>query len=298
LFRPEIIVDAHIHMMTHKRTRGGIRWVKRNFAFDHVFSEEVTEEELIDNLNLAGVNAFFNYFYPLQPQESQVLNAWQREFALRNPRAIPFASLHAGDDNKGEIIRKALEEDNLAGFKFHPYAQGFRIDDPAMMEVYRELQERGCPVVFHTGFAGFFGLPSVKGGLKSILKQFPGLTVVAAHLLYQDVPFKEIFSWLDEYPGLYLDATNVFAEMGSPVGREGEEITRLLQEYSAKVIFGSDFPLAYAPLEALYNQAVEYCATQEVADNIFWRSAVKMLSAGGCGRNIRGLSNLQAVVDG
>lgn len=276
MFQPTFICDAHVHVMTRVRIRGGIRWMKRAFP-DYFLSEEITEEDILNEMKLAGVKAFFNYFYPLKPGESKELNAWQRDFARREPRAIPFASLHAGDPEKKEIIRQALDEEGLFGFKFHPYVQGFRLSDPAMEEVYGELAERGCPVIFHTGFSEFYELPSVHKELQMVLERFPHLTVVAAHMVFPDVPFSKIFGWLDKYPRLYLDATNVFANLKGPNSDEGEKLVCLLEKYSKKVVFGSDYPMGYAPPDTLYRQALEYCATPEVAEDIFWRTALKII---------------------
>ena len=276
MFQPTFICDAHAHVMTPARIRGGIRWMKRAYP-DYFLSEETTEEDILKEMQLAGVRAFFNYFYPLKPGESKELNAWQRDFARREPRAIPFASLHAGDPEKKEIIRQALDEEGLYGFKFHPYVQGFHLSDPALEEVYGELAQRSCPVIFHTGFAEFYGLPPVRDELRMVLERFPRLTVVAAHMVFPDIPFSEIFGWLDKYPCLYLDATNVFANLAGPNSKEGEELVRSLEKHSNRVVFGSDYPMGYAPLAATYRQALKYCATPEVAEDIFWRTVLNII---------------------
>ncbi|MGE5544136.1 MAG: amidohydrolase family protein, partial [Bacillota bacterium] len=160
LLSPRHRIDAHVHIMTHRRVRGGIKWVRPVAPDYYNLSLDVTTDELLAHLEEERVEAFFNFFYPLNPGDSEDINRWHREFADRCPQAIPFASLHAGDENKETIISRALDRQGFAGFKFHPYIQGFSILDDRLTRVFEELQERRCPVVIHTGFAEFYERPS------------------------------------------------------------------------------------------------------------------------------------------
>ena len=272
LLSPRHRIDAHVHIMTHRRVRGGIKWV-RPVAPDYCnLSLDVTTEELFEHLEEEGIEAFFNFFYPLKPGESEEINQWHRNFADSCPQSIPFASLHAGDENKGAILSQALDRQEFAGFKFHPYIQGFSILDNRLARVFEELQERQCPVVIHTGFAEFYQQPSMVEDTRELLRRYPRLHLVVAHMLYPDWP-----ALLDEYPDLYLDTTNtlVYCQPGSP---DGERLQKLMASHSSRLVFGTDFPMGTLyPTGKIHEIAALLCPDQKSLDNLMWRTACRII---------------------
>lgn len=277
LLSPRHRIDAHVHIMTHRRVRGGIKWV-RPVAPDYCnLSLDVTTEELLNHLEEEGVEAFFNFFYPLKPGESEEINQWHRNFTDSCPKAIPFASLHAGDENKGAIVSQAFDRQGFAGFKFHPYIQGFSILDNRLTRVFEELQERQRPVVIHTGFAEFYQLPSMVEDTRELLRRYPRLCLVVAHMLYPDLPLEDWPALLDEYPNLYLDTTNtlVYCQPGSP---EGERLQKLMVSHSSRLVFGTDFPMGTLyPTGKIHEIATLLCPDQNSLENLMWRTACRII---------------------
>ena len=279
ILTPRHRIDAHVHIMTQRRVRGGIKWVRPVAPDYENLSLDVTTAELLAHLEEEGVEAFFNFFYPLVPGETEEINRWHRDFADSCPKAIPFASLHAGDENKGAIISQALDDMKMVGFKFHPYIQGFRIMDERLMPVFDELQERDCPVVFHTGFSEFYRRPSMVEDTKAFLKRFPRLTTVIAHMLYPDMPLEEWPALLDDHPKLYLDSTNtlLYCRPGSP---DSDRLQKLIASHSSRILFGTDFPMGTLyPTGKLHDIAAALCPDQECLDNLMWRSACRVIKS-------------------
>ncbi len=274
---PRHRVDAHVHIMTHRRVRGGIKWVRPVAPDYYNLSLEVTTEELLAHLKEEGVEAFFNFFYPLKPAESEEINEWHQEFAAVCPQAIPFASLHAGDENKVEIISRALDRQRFVGFKFHPYIQGFSILDHRLTRVFQEFQERQCPVVIHTGFAEFYRQPSMVEDTRELLRRYPRLHLVVAHMLYPDLPLECWPALLDEYPHLYLDTTNtlMYCRPGTP---DSESLQKLIASHSSRLVFGSDFPMGTLyPTGKLHDIAARLCPDQDSLDDLMWRTACRII---------------------
>lgn len=141
---PRFLIDAHVHLMTQPRIKGGIKWIRRAVPAYEQLSLDTTCEEIIGHLKGAGVDYIINYFYPLGPGESREINLWQHRLGRNYQFIIPFASLHPGDRDKLGIIGKAYDYLDLAGFKFHPYVQGFEILDESMAPVCR-AGEKGAP---------------------------------------------------------------------------------------------------------------------------------------------------------
>ncbi len=275
--QPKYFIDSHVHIMTPYRIRGGIKWIRRVVKEYEQLDLDVTPAELVLHMKNAGANYIFNYFYPLQPGESREINRWQRRLADAHPEIIPFASLHPGDDEKEEIIGEALDTLQLAGFKFHPYVQGFDILDPRMLPVYDMLQERGCPVNIHTGFAAFYGLAPMTEDFLQLLRRYPNMKLIAAHMLYGDLPFTRWHDVMQEYPNLYLDATNTLS-FCPPGTREGDEMQEIIKKYSRRMVFGSDYPMGMAyPVDRLYGLVARICPDRETLEDVAWRTAARLV---------------------
>ncbi|WP_449241345.1 amidohydrolase family protein [Desulfoscipio gibsoniae] len=270
---PKYFIDAHVHLMTPYRIRGGIKWIRRMVKEYEQLDLDISPGELLEQMKQAGADYFFNYFYPLQPGESREINRWQRELADRYTEIIPFASLHPGDEYKERIIDEALDGLKLKGFKFHPYIQNFDILDRRMLKIYEILQARGCPVNIHTGFARFYGKGSLTGDFLALLRNYPKMQIIAAHLLYDDLPYEEWPGIMEQYPNLYLDTTNTFF-FCSPGSRDIDGVQRIIEKYSKRMLFGSDYPMGMAyPVRLLYEQVARVCPNQDTLEDVAWRTA-------------------------
>ncbi|MCL6610317.1 MAG: amidohydrolase family protein [Peptococcaceae bacterium] len=274
---PRLLIDSHVHLMTPPRIRGGIKWIRKAVPAYNQLSLEVTCEEIIGHLKQAGVDYIINYFYPLGPGESREINRWQHRLGSEHGFVVPFASLHPGDRDKKGLISEAYDGLDLAGFKFHPYVQQFYILDRDMAPVYSELEKRGRPVTFHTGFAAFYGLPPVTGSFLELLRRYPGMKVIAAHMLFADFPIAGWPELLEKHPGLYLDATNTLSLL--PPGSGEEALLKdLVGKYSHRMVFGTDYPMGMDfPVENLFKLAHQICPDRESLENLSWRTMVNIV---------------------
>lgn len=251
-------IDPHVHVLPDKRLRGLMRWINRAFP-GHPVSESITADGIIADLEKQGVTHFFNLAYPLKPDETEPLNAWNLDFCNRTPGAIPFASLHAENPNPQKIAQAAIDA-GFVGIKFHPFVQRFDPWDPRLHEVYDFMEDARRPVIFHTGFEDFYKRPMPVARLEAMLAGNPTMPAVFVHMAFPEIEWA--FEMLDQYPGLYLDATNVLAclrPMFRPMlaaVKNGKEFPQLLARGIARhcdrVMYGSDHPAGMGGLPEIH----------------------------------------------
>ena len=83
-----------------------------------------------------------------KPTQNHTVNSWA--IARTEPGLIPFGSVNPhSEDWEPELER--LAEAGIKGVKLHPEYQGFYVDDPIMLPIYRKIDQLGLIVVFHAG---------------------------------------------------------------------------------------------------------------------------------------------------
>jgi uncharacterized protein len=162
------------------------------------------------------------------------------EIAAHNPARIRFAAnlnphLHYPVD---EELDRQLSLGAIA-LKVHPVHGGFDVNDRALYPAYSICQQRGIPLIVHTGSSTFPGATSRHGDpaiVDDVLRDFRTLNVVLAH--------GGRGWWYDAAAFLALSSDRVWLELsGLPPSR--------LQTYYARhswdrlcrrMIFGTDWP--------------------------------------------------------
>ena len=168
----------------------------------------------------------------MKPSQAHHVNEFIQTTTQEHPELIPFGTVHAGMEDlceEGEF----LLQNGYRGIKIHPDMQHFAIDDLRLYPFYDMIQGK-LPVLFHMGDSRFNYSNPVKLGI--ILKQFPKLKCIAAHLgglgMY-DIAYDNLYEH-----DCCLDISSVIRL--SPK----EEIVKWIRAYGAeRMIFGTDFPL-------------------------------------------------------
>lgn len=285
-------LDAHAHLMTPERTASGIRWIRRVVPDYADLPEDVRVTELLGEFQAERVGALWNLFYPLRPGQSEEINRWQRALADAYPPGgaapgeqapaalpviIPFASVHAADDDPGAVVERAFGALDLAGLKLHPYVQRLDPLDPRLARALAATEESGRPLVVHTGFSEFYGERSLVEAVFGLARRYPGLKVVAAHMLYPDLDLSDWPELLERYENLYLDATNVLS-LTAPGTPPGDDMQALLDRWSHRIVFGSDHPMGMAyPISRLYRLPGSIAPHGEALEDISWRTAARLV---------------------
>ncbi len=281
------IIDFHTHIMPDKRTAGGMRWLRNMAAADPngLFRETAVDVDLTSDkarsmLIDAGVDYYFNMFFPIKEGSTDEVNRWNYRLSLQDPRCIPFVSLLPGDADKTGILDQAFNENGFLGLKLHPYVQNISAVDPRLYEVYDYLQAVARPALIHTGFEDMYRTDSNQDGLRTLLQQFPRLTLVIPHLCYPDVD--AAFRFLEEYPRTYLDATNALwcFKLTPPKDIWWDMIER----HSERMVFGTDFSMGMHFPTQLYEHFAQLPLSTKAKGDLLFRTAARM--ARQCGREL------------
>jgi predicted TIM-barrel fold metal-dependent hydrolase len=123
--------------------------------------------------------------------------------------------------------------------KLHPVHGCFSPGDREVYAVYRVCEERGVPVIFHSGVSSFPGSRSSFGDpalLVDVVEDFPSVQFVFAH--------GGRGWWYDTAAFLALAKPNVWLDLaGLPPRKLPEYYARFdLRRLAARWIFGTDWP--------------------------------------------------------
>src|ERR1051325_394886 len=241
--------DVHVHIqpweMMHPAARETISGGRADAELIRACQED--PKALVDWLDSIRVGrvALINYVAPKIMGCTAEVNAWAaRHRDGAQGRVIGFGGIHPPEcgDVEGEMSR-LLDEYCLDGIKIHPPHQdlspdGYRTGEcPALELVYEACQERGVPVMFHTGTSIFPGARSRRGDalvLDDVAVDFPRLKIILAHggrPLWQN----EAFFLVRRHRNVWLDIS------GIPPKSLLAAFPRL-EEIADQVLFGTDWP--------------------------------------------------------
>lgn len=156
---------------------------------------------------------------------------------LDRQRFIPIGTVHP--DLPIEENLRSLREHAVRGVKVHPILQGYRLDDPRLLEIMRALADE-YPVIVHVGAgAGSDGEPASPRMLRDIATTIPTLDIVACHF----GGYHKMVDALENLVGerVYLDTSwpPSVAELGV------DSVAELIDRHGAeRVLFSSDWPTA------------------------------------------------------
>ena len=179
---------------------------------------------------------------------------------------VGFAGMHQDfPDFAAELDR--VEKMGLRGIKIHPDIQEVDIDDPRMLRLY-ELAEGRMPIYFHIGDWRPQYRFSEARKLCRVLKQFPRLEVVAAHLGGHRA-FEEA-EMLAGIPNVWFDTSSALWAI------EPDHALRLIRKLGTdRVMFGTDYPVMHYRDEI--RRLLELGLEESELEDIFYNNAKRFL---------------------
>ncbi|WP_435119302.1 amidohydrolase family protein [Halolamina sp. C58] len=278
-FPVDSVVDAHVHLMPDRLMRA-IRDALGDAAgwtFDH----PTDLAAMTEILRAAGVEEFFALPYAHRPGMADELNEWVCETAATADHVVPFATVHAGDDDVGGIVERAVDA-GARGLKFQLPVQGFAADDPRLEPAYEVAADHDLPLLVHAGTAPMFRDDPNVGvdRFRSFLDSYPNLRVCAAHMGAYDV---------DAFCELARANENVFLDTTFTMSAVAEEYMvfdpdsvadETLIELSESIMYGSDFPNIPYPYEHERAHLLGRELPDETQQDIFSRTARRFLGDG------------------
>ena len=240
--------DMHIHIQPWRQLKPAVADVMRvgkEAHWDRLIALMDDPKALLEVMDASGVwrVALINYPSPDLMGFDDSTNTFSARYAEASPeRILPYGGVHARftKDPEGDVDR--LIELGIRCLKIHPphqchaanaYTEGLE----ALGRIYRRCEERGLPVLVHTGTSIFPGARSKWGNpmeLDDVAIDFPKLTIVMAHG-GRPLWMEEAFFILRRHPNVYLELS------GIPPARLLEYFPRLA-DIGHKTIWGTDWP--------------------------------------------------------
>ncbi len=245
---PYPITDIHIHIQPWQQMKPAVADVMRKGKEAHWQRLVVLMEDpkaLLEVMDASGVDrvGLINYPSPDLMGFDDSTNDFSAKYAQANPRRlIPFGGVHPRftRDPQGDVDR--LMDLGIRCLKIHPPhqlypANAYTTGLEALGRIYRRCEERGLPVMIHTGTSIFPGARSKWGNpleIDDVAIDFPDLTILMAH---GGRPFwmEEAFFVLRRHPNVHLELS------GIPPARLLDYFPRLA-ELADKTLWGTDWP--------------------------------------------------------
>ncbi len=227
------VIDSHCHIYPDKIAAKATEGTDRFYGEHSVNSGTVSD--LLQRGKAAGVEHFVVQSVATSPKQVTSINEFIAKDVNENSGLLTgLGTLHPeSQDIEADVAR--IISLGLHGVKLHPDIQQFPADCPGYMKIYELCEREGLPILLHTGDYRYdFSNPN---RVIRVLKAFPGLTVVGAHLGGWSV-WDKAMEILPGTPNLYVDCSSCFPFT------DKEHVYRMIRKYGCdRVLFGTDYPM-------------------------------------------------------
>ncbi len=239
------IFDAHLHIQPWSMVRPDVLRLIDDPS--HADSRAVLEspEATLRFLDANDIEraCCINYVSPDVMGFTRDVNDWIASFTREHrDRLLPVGSVNPLHERQPADETKRVLDLGIRMIKIHPPHQlfspnAYRDSLPQLADVYRECEERGVPVMFHTGTSVFPGARNMYADpmpVDDVAVDFPKLRIILAHagrLLYGETAF----FLARRHPNVSIDVS------GIPPKSLLRYFPRLA-DISAKVLWGTDWP--------------------------------------------------------
>lgn len=224
------IFDSHVHIYPDKIAMKASESIGRFYEIPMMFDGSV--RKLLELGKTYGIERFLVHSVATVPRQVEQINDFIASQVRVHSNLIGFATLHPGMESVEQEVERVLGL-GLKGIKLHPDFQLFNLDDPSVFPIYAAAEGR-IPVLVHTGdYRHGYSHP---GRVPAILKNFPKLNLVCAHLggYSQWEEAREALKGLD----VWVDTSSSLSFLDPDVAR------RMISDFGTeRVLFGSDYPM-------------------------------------------------------
>jgi predicted TIM-barrel fold metal-dependent hydrolase len=242
------VFDCHIHVQPWEELHPSVlaTMTRGRTDMERVRRVLSSPDELLKLLDEEGVEraALINYVAPEVMGFQESVNGWVSRFvAGHEDRLVAVGSIHPRRtrDARGDTLR-LFDELGIRMLKIHPphqvfAANGYLAGDDALGEIYRAAEERGRPVMIHTGTSIFPGARNRFAdpmAADDVALDFPRLPLILAHAgrpLYMTTAM----FLARRHANVHLDLS------GIPPAKLLEYLPRL-EELSDRCLWGTDYP--------------------------------------------------------
>lgn len=237
------VFDVHVHFLPASvlsKVWAYFDAAERNYGVQWPITYRTDDATRLATLEALGVQRFTALVYAHKPGMAQWLSRWALDFAQRTPGCVPTATFFPEPG-----VERYVEDSIAQGaclFKIHLQVGNFDPRDPLLDPVWGVLSDAGVPALVHCGSAPLPGRFTGTGPIGEVLRRFPRLPVIVAHLgageyaQFLDLAARRDRTWLDTTMALtdFMQRRTPFPESLLPALRG--------LAAQGKVLLGSDFP--------------------------------------------------------
>lgn len=259
------IIDFHTHIYPTAIAAKAVASIE-DFYEIRTGNKDGTEDALEQISKRAGAVRVVVCSVATHPKQVDSINSYLAQAAARNPRFIPFCTLHPDMSEaaiKAEYAR--IKELGMKGVKLHPDFQRFAADGKEAEKLLGCL-DGALPVLIHSGDKRY--RLSNPDRIINAAKRFPYIKLVAAH-------FGGYSQW--EYAENYKDIANAYFDTSSSLAfLSSQRARQIICDLGAdRFLFGSDYPMWSAVDELERLQKLEL--DDDSLDKILYYNAARLL---------------------
>lgn len=174
------VIDFHTHAFADALAGRALAKLAANSGLGHAL--DGTVGALRASMRRAGIDRAVVCPIATRPHHYAGIRDWARAVRASAPELEMLVSVHPDDPHAAEHLEEAAA-DGFKGVKFHPYYQGFSVDEPRMRLLYGTIRDLNLLVVFHCGFDIAYPRDPWCNPAKiaRLADDFPGLKLVATH---------------------------------------------------------------------------------------------------------------------
>jgi predicted TIM-barrel fold metal-dependent hydrolase len=263
-----MIIDAHVHDFSSNIIANVTK--KKEMAELLCLETKKAKERLgITTLEkrMKACNIHAALLLPTAPAKAiKETNSKFIEKIRQNKHLFTAGTLHPQFKNIEKELKR-LAENNIKAIKLCSFAQGFKLDSKETFNLFNKIQNFNLTEnhsffiildTFSLAHQYFNTNPENTTSpelIKNVVKKFPKVNFIAAHMAGLKAPFQNIKKHILKYNNLFLDTSNANHTLS-----QDEFVELLVIHGPEKIIFGTDWPWfdfkkEYEIVKSLLNRA-------------------------------------------
>lgn len=273
------MVDIHLHLWPADKSPA---YMKDYFESKIASGQEITMtfEEILSSMDACGIDkAIISVlaFDSMMTNEDMIpLHRYaEKQMEKSGGRLAAFCTVNPFCEDTLIYLEKYLEAGAFSGLKLHPNIQKFYPDDERLDRIYKWLEEKKYPVLFHTGGIGLSGIEDAYGEVKRmdwVACAHPNLPIIMGHA--GRIQYQSTAEILRKHKNVYADVSTNFGRLS---GKEEVQLLKLLETVKLwsgntdKLMLGSDYPFysqetTVSLIKKLQSTCLQYSDTVEPSD--------------------------------